>query len=124
MRVALVCPYDLGRFGGVQDQVLELARWLREAGHEAWAVGPGPERDGVVSVGGSVLVKANGSMSPIALSPAVIGRVSKTSCHNTRPARVVSATLHSVQVWVVRPITRGLGPQPSTIAVPGPGVSP
>ena len=75
MRVALVCPYDLGRFGGVQDQVLKLAVWLGDAGHEAWVVGPGEGPEGTISVGGTTVVKANGSSTPIALSPMAAGRV-------------------------------------------------
>lgn len=75
MRIALVCPYDLGRFGGVQDQVLALSRWLQAAGHDAWVVAPGPEREGVVSLGGSVVINANGSSTPISLTPRVVGRV-------------------------------------------------
>ena len=41
MRVGLVSPYDLGRPGGVQDQVIRLAGWLRDAGHESLVVGTG-----------------------------------------------------------------------------------
>ena len=40
MRVAQVCPYSLTIPGGVQGQVLGLARSLRELGHEARVLGP------------------------------------------------------------------------------------
>ncbi len=67
MRIALVCPYDLGRFGGVQGQALQLVSWLRAEGHDAWVVGPGLGPEGTVSVGEVTVVNANGSRTPIAL---------------------------------------------------------
>ena len=47
MRVLLVSPYSLSVFGGVQGQVLGLARSLREIGVDARVVGPcdGPPPD-------------------------------------------------------------------------------
>lgn len=75
MKVALVCPYDLGSFGGVQDLVTSLAGWLRDAGHEAWVVGPGEGDEATVGVGRSVIVPINRSAAPIALSPGVGRRV-------------------------------------------------
>lgn len=75
MKIALVCPYDLGSFGGVQDLVTGLARWLRDAGHEAWVVGPGESGEGTVSVGRSLVVPINGSAAPIAVGPGVGRRV-------------------------------------------------
>ncbi len=76
LHVALVCPYDLGRHGGVQDQVLELARWLGEEGHRATVVGPGEtEREGTVLVGPARVVRANRSEAPVALGPGVWSRV-------------------------------------------------
>lgn len=41
LRVALVCPYDLDRPGGVQTQVRLLARELAQRGHVARVIGPG-----------------------------------------------------------------------------------
>ena len=71
MRVAVVCPYDLGRFGGVQDQAGKLVRWLEDDGHEAWLVGPGTSGpDAARLVGPITVVNANGSATPITLSPA------------------------------------------------------
>lgn len=76
MRVGLVCPYDLGRPGGVQDQVIRLSRWLKDAGHTVVTIAPG-ERDEAdfVSVGPATVVRANGAATPVALSPRVAGRV-------------------------------------------------
>jgi phosphatidylinositol alpha-mannosyltransferase len=71
MKVAVVCPYDLGRFGGVQDQAEKLTGWLQEAGHEAWLVGPGTEGPaGARLVGPVTVVTANGAATPITLRPA------------------------------------------------------
>jgi phosphatidyl-myo-inositol alpha-mannosyltransferase len=80
MRVGLVCPYDLRAHGGVQAQVLGLARWLTEAGHEAYVLAPGTLTDArlaeaglipdrVASTGGSVAVPYNGSVARIACGP-------------------------------------------------------
>ncbi len=69
MRVLLVSPYSLSAFGGVQGQVLGLARSLRELGVDARVVapcdGPPPER-GIVTVGPSTNFSSNGSIAPIA----------------------------------------------------------
>ena len=73
MRVGLVCPYSLTTPGGVQGQVLGLARSLRHLGHEARVLGPcdGPPPDaGVTPLGRSVPTAANGSVAPIAPDPA------------------------------------------------------
>jgi len=75
VKIVLVCPYDLGRFGGVQDLVLGLAGWLRNAGHEASVVGPGQGPDGTIGVGRSRIVSVNGSAAPIALGAGVARRV-------------------------------------------------
>lgn len=73
MRIGLVCPYDLGKPGGVQQVVIELGRHLHDEGDEVLIVGPGdaPSEVGlpVESVGGSVGISANRSAVPIALNP-------------------------------------------------------
>lgn len=78
MRIGLVCPYDLGRPGGVQQIVLELGAQLRDAGEEVLVVGPGaPIRDPRVdfeSVGRSVTVSGNESAVPLALGPGAWSR--------------------------------------------------
>lgn len=69
MRIGLVCPYSLTIPGGVQGQVLGLARSLRNQGHEVRVLGPcdGPPPDaGVTPLGKSVPFAANGSIAPIA----------------------------------------------------------
>ncbi len=69
MRVGLVCPYSLTVPGGVQVQVLALARMLRSQGVDARVLGPcdGPPPDAaVIPLGNSAPLKANGSMAAIA----------------------------------------------------------
>src|SRR3954469_13078920 len=69
MRIGLVCPYSLTVPGGVQGQVLGLARALRFQGHEGRVLGPcdGPPPDsGVTPLGNSIPTAANGSIAPLA----------------------------------------------------------
>lgn len=69
VRIGLVCPYSLTLPGGVQGQVLGLARSLRALGHEVRVLGPcdGPPPDaGVTPLGNCVPLAANGSVAPIA----------------------------------------------------------
>ncbi len=69
MRIGLICPYSLTIPGGVQGQVLGLARALREMGHDTRVLGPcdGPPPDaGVTPLGNSLPTAANGSVAPIA----------------------------------------------------------
>ncbi len=40
LRVAVLCPYSLSVPGGVQGQVLGLARELRKLGHDATVLAP------------------------------------------------------------------------------------
>ena len=73
VRIGLICPYSLTVPGGVQYQVLGLARSLRGLGHEARVLAPcdGPPPDaGVTSLGMSIPTAANGSVAPIAPDPA------------------------------------------------------
>lgn len=72
MRVGLVCPYSLTIPGGVQGQVLGLARSLRHLGHDARVLAPcdGPPPDtSVTPLGRSVPTAANGSVAPLAPDP-------------------------------------------------------
>lgn len=72
MRIGLVCPYSLTFPGGVQGQVLGLARSLRALGHDARVLAPsdGPPPDaGVTPLGRSVPTAANGSVAPLAPDP-------------------------------------------------------
>lgn len=72
MRIGIVCPYSLTLPGGVQGQVLSLARALRARGHDVRVLGPcdGPPPDaGVTPLGDSLPTAANGSVAPIAPDP-------------------------------------------------------
>jgi phosphatidylinositol alpha-mannosyltransferase len=73
VRVGLVCPYSLTLPGGVQGQVLALARSLRRRGHEARVLapcdGPPPELF-VTPLGNSIPTATNGSVAPLAPDPA------------------------------------------------------
>ena len=65
-------PYSLSLPGGVQGQVLGLARELRQRGHQVRVLGPcdGPPPDaGVTPLGNSIPLAANGSVAPIAPDP-------------------------------------------------------
>jgi phosphatidyl-myo-inositol alpha-mannosyltransferase len=69
VRIGLICPYSLSLPGGVQGQVLGLARALRSLGHDAVVLGPcdgSPPEAGVISLGVSIPTAANGSVAPIA----------------------------------------------------------
>jgi phosphatidylinositol alpha-mannosyltransferase len=70
VKVAVVSPYSFSAWGGVQDQVVGLVEWLRGAGYDAWAIGPGPGGPaGTRHVGRGVTVPGNRSRAPIALAP-------------------------------------------------------
>ncbi len=72
MRIGIISPYSLTLPGGVQGQILGLARALRAAGHDVRVLGPcdGPPPDaGVTPLGNSVPTMANGSVAPIAPDP-------------------------------------------------------
>ena len=72
VRIGLVCPYSLTIPGGVQGQVLGLARTLRTLGHDARVLAPcdGPPPDaGVTALGKSVPTASNGSIAPLAPDP-------------------------------------------------------
>ena len=67
-----MCPYDLGRHGGVQRQVLDLGRKLAEMGDDVTVIGPGAAEVAdspydVVEVGRITPIRANGSVVPLAL---------------------------------------------------------
>jgi phosphatidylinositol alpha-mannosyltransferase len=89
VRVALLCPYSVSRPGGVQGQVLGLARALLSAGHEATVLAPsdmavalpGLAPDSLVTLGGTVSLPANGSMAPVALNPSAAVRAVRAVRH-------------------------------------------
>ncbi len=87
MRIALVCPYSCTMPGGVQTQVLGLARALRSRGDDVAVVAPAEgtgrtgrvdpaELDGAVfiKVGTGTSVSVNGSRAPVSPWPATMSR--------------------------------------------------
>jgi phosphatidylinositol alpha-mannosyltransferase len=73
VRIGLICPYSLTVPGGVQAQVLGLARTLRGLGQDVRVLAPcdGPPPDaGVTPLGKSVPTASNGSVAPLAPDPA------------------------------------------------------
>jgi phosphatidylinositol alpha-mannosyltransferase len=73
MRVGVVCPYSLTIPGGVQGQVMGLARALRAVGHEVRVLAPcdgPPPAPFVTPLGNSVPTASNGSVAPLAPDPA------------------------------------------------------
>jgi phosphatidylinositol alpha-mannosyltransferase len=69
MRIGMVSPYSLSVPGGVQGQVLGLARALRTKGHFVQVLGPcdgPPPEPGITPLGNSIPTAANGSIAPIA----------------------------------------------------------
>ena len=72
MRIGIICPYSLTLPGGVQMQVLGLARALSRRGHPTRVLGPcdGPPPDpNVTPLGNSLPASANGSIAPVAPDP-------------------------------------------------------
>ncbi|MEY2399568.1 MAG: phosphatidyl-myo-inositol alpha-mannosyltransferase [Actinomycetota bacterium] len=68
----MVCPYSLTIPGGVQMQVLGLARSLRALGHSVQVLAPSdgpPPEAAVTPLGKSVPFATNGSLAPIAPDP-------------------------------------------------------
>lgn len=69
MRIGIVSPYSLTVPGGVQAQVLGLARSLSDLGHRTRVLGPcdgAPPAIGVTPLGASIPTFTNGSIAPIA----------------------------------------------------------
>ncbi|MGH9079417.1 MAG: glycosyltransferase family 4 protein [Acidimicrobiales bacterium] len=80
LRIALVCPYSLSRPGGVQGQVLGLARSLGRRAHRATIFAPLDDRADVppgadvVPTGRPVSLPANGSVAAVSLSVPAVAR--------------------------------------------------
>lgn len=76
LRIVTVCPYSLSRPGGVQSQAVGLTRALSARGHRATLYAPldhpgdAPVGIDFESSGRSMPVRSNGSVAPVALSPA------------------------------------------------------
>ncbi len=84
LRIALVCPYSLSRPGGVQGQVIGLARAQEAAGHHVTVFAPlddagdAPAGIDLVPAGRSVSLPANGSVAPVSLSVRSVARALRT----------------------------------------------
>ena len=80
LNIALICPYSLSRPGGVQGQVVGLARSLERRGHQVTVFAPldrtgdAPAGIRLVATGRSTTLPANGSVAPVTLSPAAVVR--------------------------------------------------
>ena len=73
MRIGMISPYSLTVPGGVQGQILGLARALRAAGESVRVLAPcdGPPPEPFVTpLGNCIPTGANGSVAPIAPDPA------------------------------------------------------
>ena len=77
LRVGMVSPYSLSVPGGVQAQVMGLARELRRMGIEVRVLGPcdgPPPATFVTPLGNSLPTSANGSVAPLAPDPSCVLR--------------------------------------------------
>lgn len=81
MRVGLVCPYSFDAPGGVQFHIRDLAEHLIGLGHDVSVLAPAEEGtevpDYLVSVGGAVPVRYNGSVARLSFGPAVAARTTR-----------------------------------------------
>jgi len=97
MRIALVCSYSCTVPGGVQTQVLGLARSLRDRGDSVAVVAPAEQADipgrldadslkGAVfmKVGAGTPISVNGSRAPVSPWPATMART-RSALHNFAP---------------------------------------
>lgn len=80
-RVALVSPYALSVYGGVQEQTLAMSRVLEARGHHVLVVAPDSSDVAiydtpaeVVRLGQRWSLPANGSRAPLTVSPRASGR--------------------------------------------------
>src|SRR5487761_2445335 len=87
----MICPYDIDLPGGVQNQVIGMAKSLSRD-HELTILAPGttvPQQLYSSSVetkplGPSIKFRANGSVAPISLSPSAAARLLSYVVH-TQP---------------------------------------
>ena len=78
MRVGMISPYSLTVPGGVQNQILSLAKSIRKLGTDVRILGPcdGPPPDtGITPLGNSLPTATNGSIAPLAPDAAAQLRV-------------------------------------------------
>lgn len=83
MRVAMLSPYALSAYGGVQEQALAMSRELIGRGHDVLLVVPDAKDDAaydspakMVRLGRVLKIPANGSRAPLTLSPSASRRAS------------------------------------------------
>jgi phosphatidyl-myo-inositol alpha-mannosyltransferase len=121
VKIAIICPYALDSFGGVQAQAVQLTERLRARGHEAWLIGPGGERQGKGSSSGTtVRVPINRSMAPVALDP----RSGRRALRAISGADVVHVHEPFVPFVSLGVLVEGLPPKVGTFhAAPGWGVA-
>lgn len=79
MRIGIVCPYSFDVPGGVQLHIRDLAEYLLRRGHVVSVLAPADEGtelpDYVVSAGGAVPVRFNGSVARLSFGPIMANRV-------------------------------------------------
>jgi phosphatidylinositol alpha-mannosyltransferase len=104
MRIAIVCPYSLDLPGGVQAQVIGMAKaFSRE--DEVIVYAPGTRIPNalvakdikVILLGKTIGIRANGSVAPISLSLRALGEMRKTM----RNDRVTATIVHEPLVPLV-----------------------
>ncbi len=83
LRIGMVCPYSFDVPGGVQNHVLGLARYLRQAGHRPYVLAPGElgrataalDIEDFASAGAAMPVPYNGSVARVNFGPLSAARV-------------------------------------------------
>jgi phosphatidylinositol alpha-mannosyltransferase len=76
VRVGLVCPYDMGKPGGVQSQVNDLAIHLEKMGEEVLIIAPGlSDTERRLDLGTTISVPGNRSKVPLSIDPRVVGLI-------------------------------------------------
>ena len=78
MRVGMISPYSLTVPGGVQNQILCLAKAIRKLGVDVRVLGPcdgAPPETGITPLGNSLPTATNGSIAPLAPDAAAQLRV-------------------------------------------------
>jgi phosphatidylinositol alpha-mannosyltransferase len=83
LRIGMVCPYSFDVPGGVQNHVLGLARYLRQAGHRPFVLAPGElgratpalDIEDFASAGAAMPVPYNGSVARVNFGPLSAARV-------------------------------------------------
>ena len=77
MRIGIVCPYSFDAPGGVQFHIRDLTEELISRGHEVSVLAPATGDslpDWLVSTGGSVPIKFNGSVARLSFGPSAASR--------------------------------------------------